>query len=85
LNGNKKNCLCRAEDFLIGPEGDIYRCHRDLYDGSGELGNILNITYEVKDDFIPCSNYGLCNPCDVKLKLSKDLITSKCSVEIKEK
>lgn len=83
LNGNRKHCQCRSEDFLIGPCGNIFRCHRDLYDESGEIGNILNIAYSHNDDFMPCNNFGLCNPCDIKLKLNPDLITSKCSVEVK--
>lgn len=83
LNGNKKKCLCRAQDFLIGPEGDVFRCHRDLYEQSTSVGSILNITYEVNDSFISCDNFGLCNPCDFKIKLEPDLITTKCSVEIK--
>jgi radical SAM protein with 4Fe4S-binding SPASM domain len=84
LNGNRKSCLCRPEDFLIGPEGNIYRCHRDLYGAESEVGNILNIAYEHKDDFSQCDNYGLCNPCDVKCKAKPDLVTTKCAVEIKE-
>jgi hypothetical protein len=83
LNGNRKTCLCRPEDFLIGPEGNIFRCHRDLYDGHGEVGNILNIAYEHKDEFRTCNNLGLCNPCDIKIKLSNDLRIGKCAVEIK--
>jgi MoaA/NifB/PqqE/SkfB family radical SAM enzyme len=84
INGNRKCCLCRIEDFLIGPEGNVYRCHKDLYEGIGEIGSILNIAYEINDGFLPCDNYGLCSPCDVKQKLNPDLITSKSSVEIKE-
>ena len=82
LNGNKKHCQCKTEELLIGPEGNVFRCHRDLYDGNGEIGNILNMAFDITDEFRPCDNYGLCNPCDMKLKLGPDLITSKCSVEI---
>jgi hypothetical protein len=82
LNGNKKKCKCKTEEMLIDPSGNVYRCHRDLYDNSGEIGNILNMAFQITDEFIPCGNYGLCNPCDVKLKMSPDLLTSKCAVEI---
>jgi hypothetical protein len=84
LNGNRKKCLCRSEELLVGPDGKIYRCHRDLYDGSAEIGSILNISYELKDEFRPCGNLGLCSPCDAKLKLSSDLKFGKCSIEIKQ-
>jgi hypothetical protein len=83
LNGNRKKCLCRAEDFLIGPEGNTYRCHRDLYANEGEIGSIMNISYQVDDKFIPCENYGACNPCDIKMKLKPSLGESKCAVEIR--
>ena len=83
LNGNRKRCQCRIQELLIGPDGNVYRCHRDLYEGAGEIGNVLNMALELTDDFRPCDNCGLCSPCDIKLKLGPDLTTSKCSVEIK--
>lgn len=84
LNGNKKSCECKTEEMLIGPEGAVYRCHRDLYDGSGAVGNILNMAFDIEDDFRTCENFGLCNPCDIKLKLGPDLTVGKCSVVIKK-
>jgi len=84
LNGNRKDCECRSEEMLIGPDGLVYRCHRDLYEDEGSIGDILNIAFDIEDKFRPCANYGLCNPCDIKLKLKPDLTTAnKCSVEIK--
>lgn len=82
LNGNKKSVKCRSEDFLIGPDGSVYRCHRDLYANEKAIGNILNVCYSVSNEFMDCDYCGLCNPCDVKLKLGSDLATSKSSVEI---
>lgn len=82
LNGNLKSCQCRTQELLIDPSGDIHRCHKCLYDGTECIGNILNLAYEITDEFYPCESYGACNPCDVKLKLAPDLQTSKCSVEI---
>jgi organic radical activating enzyme len=82
LNGNKKKCFCRSQELIIGSDGKIFKCHRDLYEGTNEIGNIQNKDHEIEDKFYACNNYGLCNPCDVKLKMLNDLKSSKCSVEI---
>lgn len=82
LNGNKKECLCRTQELLIGPEGNAYRCHRDLYADEFNIWNFNDEYIAIDENFRSCSNYGLCNFCDVKKKLSPDLITGKCSVEI---
>jgi len=82
LNGNRKHCQCKIQELLVGPDGNVFRCHRDLYDDTGEVGSLLNIAYEIKDEFRPCDNFGLCNNCDLKQKLGPDLKTSKCSVEV---
>lgn len=82
LNGNRKKCKCRIQEMLVGPDGNVYRCHRDLYEPAGEIGNILNVAFDITDEFRPCSNLGLCNPCDIKKKSNPDLTTPKCSVEI---
>ena len=82
LNGNRKKCQCRTQELLMGADGSIYRCHRDLYEGKSKIGHISDADLKINDTFRPCDNYGLCNPCDIKLKLGPDLITSKCSVEI---
>ena len=83
LNGNRKPRMCRTEELLIGPEGDVYQCHKRLYEGNRPVGNILNMAYEIEDVFRPCLEFGTCNECDVKKKLGPDLTKNKCSIEIK--
>jgi len=85
LNGNKKDCLCRTSELLIGPDGNIYVCHRDLYSDERSIGSVTDKYLDIDNSFRKCSNYGLCNPCDLKEKLSPDLVTGRCSVEIYEK
>ena len=84
LNGNKKKCECRIQELLVGPDGLVYRCHKDLYEDVNPIGSILDMSFEIEDIFRSCNNYGICNECDLKRKMSPDLKTSKCSIEIKE-
>jgi len=74
-NEEKKDVSCRIRELLISPEGNIHRCHRDLYKNE----NPVDVDYE----FRPCSNFGECNPCDLKLKTNKYLREVDCQVEIK--
>ena len=82
LDGIPKHAKCRTRELLIGPEGNIYRCHRDLYKAEDAIGNIADQDLEIGDSFRPCNNYGKCNPCDVKLKTNRFLQMGNCSVEI---
>lgn len=82
LNGNKKPCKCKTSELLIGPEGHRYKCHKDLYDESNPIGDILRMDFSVEDKFYPCDSFGLCNPCDLKIKVSNNLQDSRCAVEI---
>jgi radical SAM protein with 4Fe4S-binding SPASM domain len=79
-----KDCLCKTSELLIGPNGDVYRCHRDMYSGEGGVGNILDPSFEIKDEFRPCSKYGQCHPCDVKVKTDHKQQLGHTSVEIKD-
>ncbi len=83
IKGKKKNCECKINEFLIAPDGDVYRCHRDLYHNENPTENILNPNFEIKDIFRSCNEYGGCNPCDVKEKANRFLKAGNCSVEIK--
>jgi organic radical activating enzyme len=63
----KKRCLCRTSELIIGPEGNIYRCHHDLYQDFPPIGNLLDPAFEIEDVFRECKEYGNCNPCDVNI------------------
>lgn len=80
-----RDCLCRTSELLMGPNGNVYRCHRDLFSEENSVGNILNENYDVKDVFRKCDKYGQCHPCDVKDKTDYKQRLGHTSVEIKEK
>jgi len=81
INGKRKQVLCRTKDILIGPEGNVYKCHRDLYHDKHKLGNITE-DFDFKYRFRKCLDYGLCNPCDVKARTNRFLQMGDCNVEI---
>jgi len=83
LDGERKQAMCRTKELLIAPDGLVYRCHRDLYHAENPVGDIQDPNLKIEDKFRPCSNYGLCNPCDVKLKTNRYLGGIGCQVEIK--
>ncbi len=83
LSGRKKDVLCRIKELLIAPDGNVYRCHRDLYTAENSVTNLLLNNFQIEDIFRPCKAYGSCNPCDVKLKTNRFLEMGSCSVEIK--
>lgn len=77
-----KRVLCRSSELIIGPDGGIYRCHSDLYEGREAIGNILDPDFEIDRRFLPCEMYGHCNPCDVKVKTNRFQVFGHTSVEI---
>lgn len=79
----RKVVQCRIKELLIAPNGDIFRCHRDLYMGENCIGNILDGNFEIEDKFRTCKEYGHCHFCDIKLKTNRFLKMGSCSVEIK--
>ncbi len=76
---------CRNTVVPIAPDGDIYRCHSDLYFGRKplKLGNILDDNVLIKDKYYSCDNYGTCSECDVKIKTNRYQIYGYTSVDIK--
>ena len=84
IDGTPKIATCRTRELLMAPNGNVYRCHRDLYHAEGEVGNITDEHFEIEDKRRFCDNFGLCNPCDVKLKTNRFLQQGQCSVDIKE-
>ena len=79
----KKNVECRTTELLIDSQGSIFRCHADLYSDKNEIGNILDPGFEMEDKFRDCSDFGHCNPCDVKIKTNRFQQYGHTSVEIK--
>lgn len=80
--GVHKPVQCRTTELIIGPGGDVYRCHGDLYESREAVGHILDPDFTVVSGFRECSTYGYCNPCDVKLKTNRFQTFGHTSVEI---
>ncbi|MFC1682211.1 radical SAM/SPASM domain-containing protein [Nanoarchaeota archaeon] len=83
VNSLLKNCLCKTSELLIGPDGNTYRCHRDLFKEENSIGNITHPEFQVQDIFRTCNKYGECHPCDVKVKTNHKQQLGHTSVEIK--
>lgn len=82
---SKKVCECRTTELIVGPSGNIYRCHSDLYNNRLPIGHILDESITAEDimKFRECRYYGDCNPCDVKVKTNRFQIFGHTSVEIR--
>ncbi len=74
---------CKTTELIIGPSGSIYRCHSDFYNGREPVGNILDENFTIEENFRPCDVFGLCNPCDIKIKTNRFQQFGHTSVEIK--
>lgn len=86
VDGEAKTVECRMTELLVAPNGDLYRCHRDLYAGENPLGNLLDDGLEIEFKFRKCERFGGengCNPCDVKLKNDRFQKFGACSMEIR--
>lgn len=84
LDGVRKKCLCKPSELLIAPDGRLFRCHYDLYHGVNSYGHLLDDKVKLPDDYLPCDNFGLCNPCDLKDKFNRFQNLGHCAVVIKE-
>ncbi len=80
----KKNdsVLCKTNELIIGPEGDVFKCHRDLYLNENPVGFILDKNFKIETYYRDCDNYGTCNFCDIKEKTNRFLEMGSCSVNI---
>jgi MoaA/NifB/PqqE/SkfB family radical SAM enzyme len=78
-----KDCLCKTSELLIAPNGNVHKCHRDLFAKKFPVGNILDKNFELLDVFRKCDKYGQCHPCDVKVKTDHKQKLGHTSVEIK--
>jgi len=80
----RKSCLCRTSELIVGPDGEVHRCHSDLYGGRKGIGHILDNNFQIDNHFRPCDWYGHCNPCDIKVKTNRFQIFGHTSVEIED-
>jgi hypothetical protein len=74
MTGKIARCICKSSEMLFAPDGQIHRCHRDLYEGRNPGCSPL-------DSFQLCL-HARCNPCDVKTKTNRLQQGGHCSVEI---
>lgn len=83
---NIKHCECRTTEIIVDPAGYVFRCHADLYKGRNPVAHILDDDFNEDrlDEFKPCSHFGTCNPCDVKLKTNRYQVFGHTSVEIRK-
>jgi len=80
----RKKCLCKTTEFIIGPSGEVFRCHSDLYENRRPIGSILDPQLVLEDAYRPCDWFGHCNPCDIKVKTDRFQQFGHTSVEIKD-
>jgi ferredoxin len=85
MGRHKHHCQCRTTEILVDPAGNLFRCHADLYHSRVPISHILDREFNENeiDIFRNCSNYGGCNPCDVKVKTNRFQIFGHTSVEIR--
>ena len=74
---------CKSNELLIAPDGVLHRCHADLYANRNPIGHILDATLPKIGVYRPCTYYGQCNACDIKLKTDRFQRGGFCSVEIR--
>lgn len=79
------HCQCRTTELLIAPDGNIFRCHSDLYANRNSIGHILqeNPQELPLGNWIACNVYGKCNSCDIKVKTNRFQEGGHSSVEIR--
>jgi len=75
---------CKTTELLVSPSGYIHRCHSDLYGCINPVAHITDEKPDIHFCFRSCSEYGHCNPCDVKIKNDRFQRGGSCSVEIQE-
>src|SRR3989344_50995 len=55
LQGSTNNVLCKTSELIIGPNGNVYRCHRDLYAEENPVGNINDDEFQISEEFRRCN------------------------------
>jgi MoaA/NifB/PqqE/SkfB family radical SAM enzyme len=84
MDGKRKECMCKPSELLIAPNGNIHRCHYDLYNNKYSYSHILDSNIILPNKHVACDNLGLCNPCDIKVKTNRFQVFGHSSVDIKE-
>lgn len=77
-----KKCMCRTTELIVAPDGSIHRCHSDVYNLRREIGHVLDPSFRLAHVFRPCSVFGDCSGCDVKVKTNRFQEHGHTSVEI---
>lgn len=85
VNGGLQECYCKTTELIVAPDGGVYRCHADLYEHREPVGHIFDEHFSMAelDTFRPCSLFGTCNPCDVKVKTNRFQQFGHTSCEVK--
>lgn len=80
-----KICECKTTELIVNPNGNVCRCHSDLYNGRPLPNCILDeeFSIDIINNFISCKFYGNCNPCDVKVKTNRYQHFGHTSVQIR--
>lgn len=75
VKGERKPLVrCTPSELLFAPDGELFSCHHLLYSGDNSMRRIKGV--------VMCTEYGNCNPCDIKLKTNRLQQGGHCSVEI---
>jgi len=78
-----KNVLCKPSEMLVAPNGDLHRCHGDLYNNRMPCGSLVDKEIKLINDFTFCKKVA-CNSCDIKIKTNRFQEYGHCAVQIKE-
>jgi len=84
LSGKLKNVKCKSNELLIAPDGNIHKCHKELYQGLNPLGSICDKDLKIQFKYRDCESGGGCNLCDLKIKNNRFQEFGSCAVEIKK-
>jgi hypothetical protein len=77
-----RSVMCRTTELLVGPTGEVHRCHADLYEGREPIGRLDDPDFAFDAAYRPCRAFGSCNPCDVKVKTNRFQQFGHTSVDI---
>jgi sulfatase maturation enzyme AslB (radical SAM superfamily) len=75
---------CKPSELLIAPDGYVYSCHANLYAHRNDTCNIMDNVISNLDNYHYCTQFGKCNPCDIKTKFNRFQEEGHCAVEIFE-